>query len=66
MSEIIGYTKDGLVFLTATTELPDGKMAQVTFSWEPKRARQLAEQITFAAKQVDKPLIVVPHIMGHG
>jgi len=67
----IGFTNDGLVFLTDTSTSPNGQPAQITLTWEPRTAMQVAELLQKAAKQAqekgrDAPRIILPIAEGIG
>ena len=57
--ETVGYTKDGLVFFSAMVETPDGRPMNVMFNWDPKRARQIADWILVAAREVNPPSMII-------
>jgi hypothetical protein len=62
MSATVGFTDDGKVFMTSLANVPEhSQPAQVTFMWEPKEAMNIADMLMYAARQVDKPLIVQPY-----
>lgn len=54
----VGYTNDGIVFVQAMIQGPDGQPGKIVFTWEPKQAMQIADWIASAAKSADNPLVV--------
>jgi ribosomal protein L22 len=68
----IGFTNDGMVFLTETSTSPNGRPAQITHTWEPNVAMQVADLLKKAAgeardKKAGAPRVIIPHVaIGHG
>jgi hypothetical protein len=58
-NETVGYTKDGQVFFSAIIKDPNGKPMNVMFSWEPNRARQIADWLLVAAREVEPPSLII-------
>ena len=50
----VGFSEDGLVFMTCDYKNEDGKPMQAIFTWDPKRATQIATSIVKAAESAKK------------
>jgi hypothetical protein len=58
-NETVGFTNDGKVFFSAVVRDPDGRPMNIMFNWEPNRARQIADWLLVAAREVNPPSLIV-------
>ena len=57
--ETVGYTDDGLVFFAAMARGPDGKPMNIMFSWDPNKARQIADWLIKSANEVKSKSLII-------